>query len=222
MREHPVEGVWAYKPPHGKPNGDLYLIDFVGMLGVPLVPTAALPNDAPCVFLPTQAAADKNILARVKTLVGRGATVVMTTGFVHDNVGGDESARLAGVARPADKTPRRASHVLDGGKLVEVAYGLDLATVLETTEAEVLLAARIDGRDVPFLTRRRRDAATLYVLNTHTFSQADFDAVGEVLLARGGWDCSNCRRPGPIRSARHSPRRWACVWKPRRESRSSR
>ncbi|MCX7425864.1 MAG: hypothetical protein NTW96_09640 [Planctomycetia bacterium] len=183
VREHPVEGVWAYKPPHGEPSGDLYLMDFVGMLGVPLVPTAALPADAQCVFLPTQAAADKDILARVQGLVGRGATVVMTAGFVRDAVGGAEIARLAGVASPPDKTPRRASQVLDGGKLVAVPYGLDLATLLEPTDAEVLLAARVDGRDVPFLTRHRCDAATLYVLNTHTFSQADFDAVDEVLLA---------------------------------------
>ena len=183
VRKHPVTGVCSYKPANSDSGGDLYIMDFVGMLGVPLVPTARFNADAASVFLPTQAAADKTLFAKVRKAAANGATLVMTAGFLHDAADGDALARLAGVERPSQKTPMKASRVIDGGNPVSVKYGLDLETDLKTAGAEVLLRAQVDGRDVPFLTRHKQAKATVYVLNSHTYSKADFEAVGEVLLA---------------------------------------
>lgn len=183
VREHPVVGVSAYKPPNSDAGGDLYIMDFLGMLGVPLVPAAEFDADAKAIFLPTQAAADREILAKVRRAVENGATIVMTTGFLHGAQGGEELARMAGIEWPFEKTPMRAAHVRDDGQPVKVTPELDLESLLKPSAAEVVLGALVDGRDVPFLTRRCAGRATLFVLNTHTYSQADFDAVGEVLLA---------------------------------------
>jgi hypothetical protein len=38
VREHPVIGVAAYKPPNSDPGGDMYIMDFLGMLGIPIIP----------------------------------------------------------------------------------------------------------------------------------------------------------------------------------------
>ncbi len=183
VRRNPVSGVSGYKPPNSDAGGDLYVMDFIGMLGVPLVPTAEFDAAAGSIFLPTQAAADDEILAKVRQAVENGATLVMTAGFLHDVSGGEELARMAGIRWPFDKMPMKASRVLDGNESVAVEYGLDLESPLVPSGAEVLLTALIEEREVPYLTRRRLAGATLHVLNIHTYSQADFDAVNEVLLA---------------------------------------
>jgi hypothetical protein len=40
----------------------------------------------------------------------------------------------------------------------------------------------VDGKDMLFLRTRNAGKGRISLLNTHTYSQADFDAVGEVLL----------------------------------------
>ena len=54
-----------------------------------------------------------------------------------------------------------------------------------------------EGRRVPFLTEHRVGGVRIAVLNVHTFSQEDFDAVKEVLLA-----------PAPL-GLTQLPREWA-------------
>ncbi|HUT46674.1 MAG TPA: hypothetical protein VMX36_10350, partial [Sedimentisphaerales bacterium] len=73
VREHPVTGVPAYKPPNSDPAGDMYIMDFLGMLGIPLVPVHKFPADAPVIFLPAQAAADPDLLEHINKARSRGA-----------------------------------------------------------------------------------------------------------------------------------------------------
>ena len=54
----------------------------------------------------------------------------------------------------------------------------------------------VDGQDVLFLRTRTLSKGRLSLLNTHTYSQADFDAVGEVLL---------CPRPLGLLSLQGAP-----------------
>jgi hypothetical protein len=183
VRAHPVTGVAAYKPPHSDAGGDLYVMDFVGMLGVPLVPTAVFPANAPVVFLPTQAAADPDIHKRVADLVKRKARIVMTSGFIAAAEKSRTFAGVAGLDWPYDVAPTRAPDVYCGEEKVAVEFGLDLEAAIKPAGAEVLLMARVGEQDVPFLTRHSYDGAEVFVLNTHTYSQADFSAVGEVLLS---------------------------------------
>ena len=64
VARQPVTGVASYKPANSDAGGDLYINDFVGMLGIPLVPTSTFPKDADAIFLPTQAAKDEAVVAQ--------------------------------------------------------------------------------------------------------------------------------------------------------------
>jgi len=183
VRAQPVVGPAAYKPPHSDAGGDLYLMDFIGMLGIPLIPHAAFPQDNPVVFLPTQAAADPAIAQRIRAALRAGQDLVFTTGFLLAAPAGRELAELAGLAGLRQATPTLAPEIVVAGQPVPVEPGLGLAAELRPGAAQVLLEAVVAGRRIPFLTEHRVAGRRLAVLNTHTYTQADFDAVGEVLLA---------------------------------------
>ncbi len=94
----PRDGVAAYKPPHSDPGGDLYLMDHIGMFGVPLIPIHRFPEEYRNIFLPTQAAADPDVVAKTEHALERGINLVVTLGFLADAKNGDRLAELAGVA----------------------------------------------------------------------------------------------------------------------------
>ncbi len=183
VRDHPVEGVAGYKPPHSDAGGDLYIMDYIGMLGVPLVPVSTYPVDAEVIFLPTQAATDPDIVEQVRDSAEAGKTLIFTAGFLAA-ASSEELARMAGVRWPIVSAPMNASTLVVNGKETDsIEYGVDLEARLTATTAESLLDARVEGDTTAFLTKNAWKGATIYVLNSHTFSQADFDAVGEVLLS---------------------------------------
>jgi len=182
VKTHPVIGAVGYKPPNSDAGGDLYIMDFIGMLGVPLVPDAKYPEKARVVFLPTQAAADADILAKVNASVKNKATLVFTAGFLANARNSRQLAQMAGVGWPVKVAPIKADAIYVDGTPVTIEHGLDLEASLTLNGASALLTAKVGTKKVPFLTKMERDGISIYVLNTHTFSQADFDAVGEVLL----------------------------------------
>jgi len=164
VAENPVIGVAAYKPPNSDAGGDLYIMDYIGMLGVPLVPVSKYPASAKVIFLPTQAAADLDILVKVQNSLQQKATIIFTAGFLANAKDGKKLAEIAGLNWPIRVSPMHTP--------------LGLEAKLKTTNANVLLSAKVGSGKIPFLTKKDN----VFVLNTHTFSQADFDAVGEVLL----------------------------------------
>ncbi|NOY58572.1 MAG: hypothetical protein GXO75_06525 [Calditrichaeota bacterium] len=164
VAKHPVTGVAAYKPPNSDAGGDLYIMDYIGMLGVPLVPVSKYPQGANVIFLPTQAATDSGILAKVQNSLQQKATIIFTAGFLANAKDGEKLAEIAGLGWPIRISPMHTP--------------LALEAKLMTKDAKVLLSAKVRSGKIPFLTKKDN----VFVLNTHTFSQADFDAVGEVLL----------------------------------------
>lgn len=174
----PVKGAMAYKPPSSNAHGDLYIMDFIGMLGVPLIPVSYYPENARVIFLPTQAAADTGILAKIENSIASNATLVFTTGFLAHAINGERLAAIAGISWPMVSSPLTADQIIVGGKADSIKYGLDLESYIQPTEGNVKMAARHHADDIPFLVAREN----IFTLNTHTFSQADFDEVGEVLL----------------------------------------
>lgn len=174
----PVSGVMAYKPPNSDAHGDLYIMDFIGMLGVPLIPVSQYPEDARVIFLPTQAASDHEILTKIETSIARNATLIFTTGFLAHAKDGQQLAEIAGVQWPIEISPITANQIIVNGKADSIKYGINLESDIRLTSAEVRLTARKNSNDLFFLVAREN----ILTLNTHTFSQEDFDEVGEVLL----------------------------------------
>lgn len=180
VAENPVTGVYGYKPPNSDAGGDLYIMDFIGMLGIPLVPTPVYPDNADVIFLPTQAGADPDLYAKAHKSTENGATIILTAGLLSTADDGGKLAQMAGITYPQKPVRERTTPVA-----VETEFAVD--------GAKVLLSINHMGRSIPLLTQKDN----VFVLNTHTFSQADFDAVGEVLL---------CPRPLGLLEI---PRDWA-------------
>ncbi len=182
VAENPVEGIAAYKPQHSDAGGDLYLMDFIGTLGIPLVPRFQYPENATVVFLPTQAAKDPDILTKIEKSLTNGATMVFTTGFLTNAKNGKQITKLAGIDYPLNITPIKADGVVNDGNYEKIKYGLDLEATPVLTTGKPLLTAVANSKEIPFFIKSEYKSGTVYTLNSHTFSQADFDAVGEVLL----------------------------------------
>jgi hypothetical protein len=65
-------GVAAAKPPSSQPaKGEEYIFDFIGMLGIPLVPCTAIPAGAPAALITSHAASDPATIAWLRESPGR-------------------------------------------------------------------------------------------------------------------------------------------------------
>ncbi len=179
VKDNPVVGVVAYKPPQSDAGGDLYIMDFIGMFGVPLVPVSYYPDDAKAIFLPAQAASDPDIVTKVQSSLKSGTRIIMTAGFLSKVNDNGQLAVLAGIAKPVSR-PITANKFLVSGIATALPQPLDLEAMFGFGDAEILLEAIVGDEKVPFLTKSKN--GEIYVLNTHTFSEDDFEAVGEVLL----------------------------------------
>ena len=173
VHAHPVTGIPAYKPPNSDPAGDMYLMDFLGMLGIPLVPVHEFPENAPVIFLPAQAAADPDLAERVEKARARGAHLIVTTNLLIVWPEGRALADAVGVDPDLKSAPMKAVYCAEAG---DVAVDLESPIAVTPREGDVVCS---DGSRQLLLLRT---TGKVSLLNTHTYDQADFDAVGEVLL----------------------------------------
>jgi len=178
VRQHPVVGIPAYKPPNSDPAGDMYIMDFLGMLGIPIIPVHKFPEDAPVIFLPAQAAADPKLLGKIERARARGCDLILTTSLLVASPDGRELARIAGVSHNVRSEPVRAQLTNESGANVTV----DLESPIEVEASPEDILCTFGGRKVALLASRQTPQGRVVLLNTHTYNQADFDAVGEVLL----------------------------------------
>ncbi|MGA3029051.1 MAG: hypothetical protein ABSF98_30315 [Bryobacteraceae bacterium] len=73
-------GVKSYKPFHS--SGEDFLVNYLGMLGIPVELTPVFPADAPVVLLTEQAKFDPEIVGRIKGQLVAGKNVVITSGLL--------------------------------------------------------------------------------------------------------------------------------------------
>jgi hypothetical protein len=185
VREHPVVGVPAYKPPNSDPAGDMYIMDFLGMLGIPLIPVHEFPEGAPVIFLPAQAAADTNLLEHINKARARGAHLIVTTSLLVALPEGNELARIVEAGTNIQSKPIRASLMTlspKTQKLEKTNVLIDLESPIEVEAGPGDILCAFGDKQVALLTVSKTSDGSISLLNTHTYNQADFDAVGEVLL----------------------------------------
>jgi hypothetical protein len=179
VKSSPVAGIPGYKPPHSDAGGDLYIMDFMGMLGIPLIPVSSYPDNAKTIFLPTQAASDPDIISKVGSSLEQGVRIIMTAGFLANIKDNGKLASQSGISMPIVE-PQVADVVLVDVAETTLKQPLALEAMFEVSDAEIVLEAKVGEKIIPFMTKS--SDAQIYVLNTHTFSEEDFEAVGEVLL----------------------------------------
>jgi len=81
IRSHSIIGVAAYKPPSSPPGKEARVFDFLGMMGVPLVPCQEFPSHAPAAFFSVHALKDPDLAAKLNALIGTGSPVLLTDGL---------------------------------------------------------------------------------------------------------------------------------------------
>jgi hypothetical protein len=78
VRHREVVGLAAYKPPNSHGDSEKRVFDFVGMLGLPLVPCHEFPSKAPAAFFSVHALKDKDFSAKLTKLIAAGKPVLIT------------------------------------------------------------------------------------------------------------------------------------------------
>ncbi len=76
-----IVGVAAYKPPNSHPENEPRVFDFVGMLGLPLVPCDEFPVDADAAFFSLHALKDPACAGKLAALIATGKPVLITDGL---------------------------------------------------------------------------------------------------------------------------------------------
>jgi len=175
------QGVAFYKPTGSDPGANMYLADFLAVLGWPILPVAAYPRDAAVVFLGEQAAADPGVFTQVERSLWRGATVVVTPGWVRRV--GPRAAELAGVEVGSVEKVMAADRVMPRGRVLTLSRPADLDGSLQVRTAKVVMQGAAGEQDVVILTERPQGDGRVLVLNMRTFSDAEFQAGDEWLLA---------------------------------------
>jgi hypothetical protein len=81
VRNKSVRGIHAPKPPNSDAYNEQYVYDFVGMLGLPLVPDAEIRSDAKAAFFPVHSLKDPEFQAKLKRMLAAGKPVLITDGL---------------------------------------------------------------------------------------------------------------------------------------------
>jgi hypothetical protein len=74
-------GVAAYKPPNSHPETEARVFDFVGMMGLPLVPCHEFPTNAAAAFFSLHALKDPDFVPKLSSLIETGRSVLLTHGL---------------------------------------------------------------------------------------------------------------------------------------------
>jgi hypothetical protein len=153
-------GVKVYKPFHS--NGEDYLTDFLGMIGIPIEMTPTFPERAPTVLLTEAAKADPAIVDKIEKHLQRGSKVVITSGLLR-------ALRGKGIENVAEVevTDRKALvRTFDVGETTARADADILIPQIRypTNDVWEVVTALVNGVGYPILLRCPYAASNLYVL----------------------------------------------------------
>jgi hypothetical protein len=162
-------GIAFYKPPGSDAGENTYLMDYMGMLGLPVVPTASYPDQARVVLLGLQGAADPVVMEKVGAGLRSGATVIFTPAALRKL--GARAEELAGCRVSREASVGKSEH------------GLEIDMDLQATSASVMMKEAVAGRPYPLVLSHKADGGQVLVWNVRTFTEQDFRDAGEWLLA---------------------------------------
>jgi hypothetical protein len=76
-------GLAAYKPVSSEPGDEEYIFDAIGMLGIPLAPTAHFPEGARAALFTVHALEDVQFVPKLTQLLAAGGTAFVSQGLAH-------------------------------------------------------------------------------------------------------------------------------------------
>lgn len=107
VKKRSLSGIAAYKPPNSHPDREARVYDFVGMLGLPLVPCHTFPDRARAAFFSTHAMKDPELIPKLTKFIASGRTVLITDGLAKLLAGKVRLDRLNVRILPVEGDPKR-------------------------------------------------------------------------------------------------------------------
>lgn len=121
IHHKPIKGIMAVKPANSDPlltdstgnvsrsRADAYIYDFVGMIGIPLVPTEKINTEAEAAFFPIQSLKDPEFKIKLAGMLNDGKQVLITDGLASqlDNI--DQYDNLS--ILPVNGDPKNILHL---------------------------------------------------------------------------------------------------------------
>ncbi len=159
-------GVPCYKPMHSA--GENYIHDYLGSLGFPFAPSIYFPDTNRLVFLTESAAADKNIIDKMKGHLRKGSDILMTSGLLKA-LQDDGMEQITGI-RVSDKKAivEKYAHTrfeTSYSRYIDCARSILFPQVeYPENEAYPLIAGFCDFNSYPILLKDRYGDGNLYVL----------------------------------------------------------
>ncbi|MHC4119182.1 MAG: hypothetical protein ACYSWO_16940 [Planctomycetota bacterium] len=106
VRGKPITGIAAPKPPNSDAHNEQYVFDFVGMLGLPLVPTAKIDTNAKTAFFSAHALKGAQFGDKLQVMLDAGKPVLITDGLARRlkgvDLAGDNPTILKIGGKPRD------------------------------------------------------------------------------------------------------------------------
>ncbi|MGA2630314.1 MAG: hypothetical protein ABSG54_08855 [Terriglobia bacterium] len=161
-------GIPAYKPPSSDPGDETYLFDPIGMLAVPLVPTAKFPDGTRAGLFTIHSLEDTEFVPKLESFLKAGGTAFVSEGLAH---------RLTGDPR----LPTRESLELPKGKYFQVLeVGGGKVAVFSTALPRL---AHVDTQNrVAQLTPALREALEAFRKSVADFAPTSLDAPPRVAV----------------------------------------
>jgi hypothetical protein len=82
VQRRSIVGLAAYKPANSHPEDEKRVFDFVGMMGLPLVPCHEFPTNAAAAFFSVHALKDRQLASKLGTYIKSGHPVLLTDALV--------------------------------------------------------------------------------------------------------------------------------------------
>ncbi len=77
------EGIPAYKPPNSNPGDEPYIFDEIGMIGIPLLPTAHFPAKSRAALFTAHALGDTDFVPELEQFLQEGGTAFISESLAH-------------------------------------------------------------------------------------------------------------------------------------------
>jgi len=164
-------GIHAYKPVNSDAGTEDFIFDYIGMLGIPLVPCSEFPTEARSVLLTAHAASDADIVRKVKQHAASGGSIVATPGFLRALCTNPEMLALFGWREIPDGEKTVTAQKFDvEGTVCTSTDPIEMVLLPQPTGASTIVSAILkDGTQVPVLTVTQTDAdGTAATLNLRT------------------------------------------------------
>jgi hypothetical protein len=132
-------GIPAYKPVSSEPGNEQFIFDQIGMLAIPLAPTAQFPAKAGAALFTLHSLKDVEFVAKLASYLNSGGTALVSEGLAHALDGDPRLPSSAPVNLPKDKYLLKVQE--GNGNLVVFSDWLPRLTYVDSSNRIAQLAA---------------------------------------------------------------------------------